>query len=146
MPYRLSPRQMTTMYKFFLENRPLVKQTDSVFKDYLQKTAFNEILNYDSSDMFLWEMRYGGWGGQVITCEHKFSFDITIPYNNRLLLELFLSTPLEKRISDQVHYDMIRYLNPTIDKAGITIVNYNETKLRMYKEKLYYLVNTHLLF
>ena len=146
MPYRLSPRQMTTMYKFFLENRPLVKQTDSVFKDYIQKTAFNEILNYDSSDMFLWEMRYGGWGGQVITCEHKFSFDITIPYNNRLLLELFLSTPLEKRISDQVHYDMIRYLNPTIDKTGITIVNYNETKLRMYKEKLYYLVNTHLLF
>lgn len=146
MPYRLSPRQMTTMYKLFLGNRRLVRQTDSVFKDYIQKTAFDEILNYDASDMFLWEMRYGGWGGQVITCEQKFSFDITIPYNNRLLLELFLSTPLEKRISDQVHYDMIRILNPAVDKTGITIVNYNETKMRMYKEKLYYLVHTHLPF
>lgn len=146
MPNRLSPRQMTTMYKFFLENRPLVKETDSVFKDYIQKTAFDDIFNYDASDMFLWEMRYGSWGGQVITCEHKFSFDITIPYNNRLLLELLLSTPLKKRISDQVHYDIIRLLNPTIDKTGITIVNYNETRSRMYKEKLYYLVNTHLPF
>ena len=144
MPRRLSPRQMTTMYKFFLENRQLVRQTDSVFKDYINKTAFDEILNYDSSDMFLWEMRYGSWGGQVITCEQKFSFDITIPYNNRLLLELFLSTPLEKRVSDQVHYDLIRHLNPAIDATGITITNYNETRARMYKEKLYYLVHTHL--
>jgi len=144
MPRRLSPRQMTTMYKFFLGNRQLVRQTDSVFKDYINKIAFDGIQNYDPSDMFLWEMRYGGWGGQVITCEQKFSFDITIPYNNRLLLELLLSTPLEKRISDQVHYDLIRYLNPAIDATGITITNYNETRSRMYKEKIYYLVHTHL--
>ena len=62
-----------------------------------------------------------------------------LPYNNRLLLELFLSTPLEKRVSDQVHYDLIRHLNPAIDATGITITNYNETRARMYKEKLMFL-------
>lgn len=146
MPERLSARQMTTMYKLFLHNRKLVQATDSVFKQYIKDTKFDDIFNYDSSDMFLWEIRYGGWGGQVITCEHRFAFDITVPYNNRLLMEAFLTLPLEKRISDQAHFDMIRLLNPTIDQTGITIVNYNETKQRMYKEKLYYVVNTHLPF
>lgn len=45
--------------------------------------------------MYLWEMRYGGWGGLKITAEHRISYDITIPYNNRLLMELFLRLPLE---------------------------------------------------
>lgn len=146
MPARLSPRHMTTMYKLFLHDRELVRQTDAVFAQYIEKTSFDCIYNYDASDMYLWEMRYGGWGGQVITCEHRFAFDITIPYNNRILMDTFLSLPLEKRISDQAHYDMIRQLNPTIDETGITITNYNETKKRMYVEKLYFLVNTHIPF
>lgn len=94
--------------------------------------------------MFLWEVRYGSWGGQVITSEHKYSYDITIPYNNRNLIELLLSLPLEKRINDQVHQDLIACMNPLIDQTGITITNYNETSVRMWKEKLYYLVNTHI--
>ncbi len=146
MPKRLTPRQMTTMYKLFILNRKLVADTDQVFKDYIDKTFFYDTYNFDSSDMFLWEMRYGGWGGQVITCEHRFAFDITIPYNNRILMEAFLTLPIEKRISDQAHYDMIKYLNPTIDSTGITVTNYNETKQRMYLEKIYYLINTHLPF
>lgn len=146
MPKHLNPRQMTSMYKLFLHNRKLVRQTDDIFADYIRKYDFENIYNFDASDLFLWEIRYGSWGGQVITCEHKFSFDITIPYNNRQLMELFLSLPLDRRISDQVHYDLIRHLNPAIDKTGITITNYNETKTRMYKEKLYYLVHTHLPF
>lgn len=146
MPARLTPRHMTTMYKLFLHDRKLVRQTDRVFARYIADTAFDRIYNYDASDMYLWEMRYGGWGGQVITCEHRFAFDITIPYNNRILMDTFLTLPLEKRITDQAHYDMIRQLNPAIDQTGITITNYNETKSRMYKEKLYFLVNTHIPF
>ena len=146
MPYRLTPRQMTTLYKLFLHNRSLVKKTDQIFKEYIEETDFNDIYNYDASDMFLWEMRYGGWGGQVITCEHRVSFDITIPYNNRRLMELFLTLPLEKRINDQVHYDLIYELNPDVSNTNITITNYNETKRRMYMEKMYYLFNTNMPF
>lgn len=146
MPEKLTPRQLTSMYKLFVNNRRLVSDTDKLFEEYKRATAFDEIFNFDASDMFLWEMRYGGWGGQVITCEHKISFDITIPYNNRLLVEALLSLPLEKRISDQVHFDIIKFMNPQIDETGITVVNYNETKSRMYKEKLYFFVNSHLPF
>lgn len=146
MPARLTPRQMTTMYKLFVHDRKLVRDTDRIFAQYIQDTDFDSIFNYDASDMYLWEMRYGGWGGQVITCEHRFAFDITVPYNNRILMDTFLSLPLDKRITDQSHYDMIRRLNPVIDQTGITITNYNETRARMYKEKLYYLVNTHIPF
>lgn len=96
--------------------------------------------------MYLWEFRYGSWGGMVITSEHRVSYDITIPYNNRKLMELFLSLPLEKRISDAPHYDLIKYMNPVIDRVGITVTNYNETKKRMYLEKIYYDLNNLLPF
>ena len=35
MPERLSPRQMSTMYKLFLHNRSLLKETDAVFEEYI---------------------------------------------------------------------------------------------------------------
>ena len=146
MPERLSPRQMSTMYKLFLHNRSLLKETDAVFEEYINRVHFNDIFNYDASDMFLWEVRYGSWGGQVITSEQRLPFDITIPYNNRLLLEAFLTLPLERRIADQVHADLIHMLNAEIDKTGVSVTNYNETKSRMIKEKVYYLVNSALPF
>lgn len=146
MPHRLSARQMTTMYKFFSYNRLSAHKTDKIFREYIQKTAFDAIYNFDASDMYLWEMRYGGWGGLKITAEHRISYDITIPYNNRLLMELFLRLPLEKRIADIPHYDVIRKMNQMIDRLGITVTNYNETERRKHCERIYYLVNTHLPF
>lgn len=37
-------------------------------------------------------------------------------------------------------------MNPTIDEVGITVTNYNETKKRMYLEKIYYNLNNLLPF
>lgn len=142
MPYRLSPRQMTSMYKFFTYNRRTARKTDCIFRQYIEKTHSNDIFNLDSSDMYLWEFRYGGWGGLTITSEHRVSYDITIPFNNRLLMEMFLRLPLEKRIEDAPHYDVIRTMNAKIDQLGITVTNYNETKKRMYCEKAYYFVHS----
>lgn len=141
MPYRLSPRDMTTMYKFFSYNRIMAHKTDKIFKEYIEKTHFNDIFNYDASDMYLWEFRYGSWGGLVITGEHRVSYDITIPFNNRLLINEFLRLPLKKRIKDIPHYDVIKKANPVIDRLGITITNWNETTKRMYMEKLYWYLN-----
>ena len=70
MPKKLTPRNLTTMYKFFVNNRSLVKKTDNVFEEYRKKYKFGEnFSNYDESDMFLWEIRYGAWGGLVLTGE-----------------------------------------------------------------------------
>lgn len=143
MPKHLKPRQLTSMYKFFISNRKLVHKTDKVFEEYNKKIKFGEnFSNYDESDMFLWEVRYGAWGGLVLTSEQRFSFDITVPYNNRNLMKLFLSLPLKGRIKDKPHEDIIKLMNNKIDEIGINIVNYNETKTRMLFEKIYFNINS----
>ncbi len=146
MPRNLSPRNMTSMYKVFLYQRKLAVLTDKVFKDFIIKAKFYDFPEgYDSSDMYLWEFRYSAWGGQAITSEHLFSNDIFIPYNNRKLLDLMLRAPLEKRISDEFHEDLIKNGNKNISDTNITITNWNETRSRMYIEKMYYLINSHII-
>lgn len=143
MPYKLNARNMTAMYKVFLTERSLAKKTDAVFDDFINKSGFHNIpKGYDSSDMYLWEFRYSSWGGTVITCEHSFSYEIFIPYNNRCLLELMLKAPMKKRISDEFHEDLIEYNNKLISDTDITITNWNETKKRMYIEKMYFLLSS----
>ena len=143
MPDKLTARNMTSMYKVFLQDRKLVKETDRVFEDFIIKTGFNNLPDgYDASDMYLWEFRYSSWGGMVISLEHSFSYEIFIPYNNRALLEIMLKAPLSKRISDEFHEDLIAYNNSAISETGITITNWNETKKRMYVEKAYFLLSS----
>ena len=146
MPKTLTPRNMSSMYKLFLHNRKLLSKTDKVFGEYLKNTCFKFNECFDESDMYLWEFRYGAWGGLVITCEHLMSYNITIPYNNRKLLDLLLKTPLESRIKDDVHNDIIKLMNKKIFDNDINIVNYNETKTRMIIEKLYFNINSILPF
>ena len=143
MPKHLTPRNMTSMYKIFTTQRKLAKEADALFAVFIDKTGFNKLpKGYDESDMYLWEFRYSAWGGMVITCEHSFSNEIFIPYNNRLLLEYMLSAPLQKRISDKFHEDIIKFANKKINDCGITITNWNETKKRMWLEKIYFKVHS----
>ena len=143
MPKHLTPRNMTSMYKIFTTQRKLAKEADALFAVFIDKTGFNKFpKGYDESDMYLWEFRYSAWGGMVITCEHSFSNEIFIPYNNRLLLEYMLSAPLQKRISDKFHEDIIKFANKKINDCGITITNWNETKKRMWLEKIYFKVHS----
>ena len=147
MPKRITPRRCSCMYKIFLHNRKLLHETDRVFSEYIEKTNLTgHLYNYDWSDLFLWEIRYGAWGGLVITAEHKYSYEITIPYNNRKLLELMLSTPLEKRIKDSLHSDLIDKMNSVITDTKINVVNMNETKFREVMEKIYFNINSNLPF
>ena len=76
----------------------------------------------------------------------KSCFDITIPYNNRKLLDLLLRVPLDKRISDQHHLDMKKYMNKELYDMNIRVVNLNETNRRKKAINTYYIVNTHLPF
>jgi hypothetical protein len=78
----------------------------------------------------------------VITSEHSYSNEIFIPYNNRLLLNMMLTAPKEKRISDKFHEDLIDFNDPMISETGITITNWNETKFRRIIERGYYLLSS----
>lgn len=143
MPLRLTPRNMTAMYKIFLTERRLAKETDAVFKEFIAKTGFDFLpKGYDASDMYLWEFRYSAWGGMVITHEHSFSYELFIPYNNRILLDLMLQAPKKKRITDEFHYDLINASNSKVNELGINVTNWNETRKRAIAEKAYFSISS----
>lgn len=133
------------MFKVFLTERRLCSDTVKVFRSFIEKVGFHCFPEgYDESDMYLWEFRYSAWGGIVITAEHSYSNEIVVPFNNRLLLMRMLQAPLEKRISDRFHEDLICTANKEVSEPGITITNWNETKKRMRIERLYFLLNSRL--
>ena len=86
------------------------------------------------------------WNGLVITGEHRYSYDITIPYNNRKLLELLLSVPIEDRISDTVYCEIRDYMNPVIDRTGVAVTNLKHTERRAKFEDVYWCVHSKLPF
>lgn len=146
MPKSLSPRNYTSLYKIFFMNRRLVFETDRYFKEYLKNTKLKEnLFNYDESDFFVWEMMHGGKCGLNIGVM-KSCFDITIPYNNRKLLDLLLCVPLEYRVSDKHHLDLKKYMNEELYDMNIRVVNLNETDKRKKAANFYFTVNSKLPF
>lgn len=145
-PRDLSARNYTSLYKIFLLNRRLVHETDQYFKDYWAHTELKEHLyNYDESDFFVWEMMHGGKCGLNIGVM-KACFDITIPYNNRKLLDLLLRVPFEKRLSDQLHLDLKKTMNEELYNLNIRVINLNETNRRKKMANLYFTINSWLPF
>lgn len=138
---KLNARRLTTMYKVFALNRIGAVQTDKKFEEYLVKTELEQAINkfgYPWSEFFVWEIVFGCWGGLTLTGEHKLTNDITVPYNNRALLDLMLKTPLEKRITDQVNKDIISTMDNDLAKLNVHVINGNETPKREIAEKLYF--------
>lgn len=145
-PKNLTPRNYTSLYKIFLLNRRLACETDRYFKEYLDNTCLKaHLFNYDESDFFIWEMEHGGKCGADIGVMRS-CFDITIPYNNRKLLDLLLRVQLEDRISDRHHMDMKKNMNKELYDLGIRVVNLNETDRRKKVLNAYYTLNSILPF
>lgn len=141
---KISPRKCTTIYKYFLHNRHLVKQTDKVFKIYIEQ-FFNQRNenSIDWQDQFDWEHRTGGWEGYVITAEHKYSYDITIPYNNRKIIELLINAAFINKYNDKTHMLIRNTANPKIDDLDISVTNIKHTKNRARFEHIYYTLHSH---
>ncbi len=137
-----TPRACTTFYKFLLIHRCAVRYCDKQFKEYIDKYFESD---KDSpipwQDQFYWEWHWPSRDGVCLTCEHMFSDDITVPYNNRRVLELLLSVPDEDRIKDSVYTLMRERLDKRIDAETETIVDVNHTSSRAKREELYYIVN-----
>lgn len=89
----------------------------------------------------MWEIMHGGKCGLDIGVM-KTCFDITIPYNNRDLLDLLLRVPLEKRLSDQLHLDLKKMMNRSLYDMNIRVVNANETSLRKKFLNAYFIINS----
>lgn len=142
----LSGKLFRNLYKIFLLNRPLARQIDRLFEQYIRDYEYERIpAQYPPADMHYNEVTWGSWGGLNIS-EMKFYSDITIAYNNRKFLDLLFRVPLEKRISDQHHLDMKKYLNPELFDMGIRVVNQHETAFRARCLNAIFTINMYLPF
>lgn len=143
MQKKCTARRVNAMNNIFLFNPKLMYSTDARYREYLSSTAYNEhMFNYDWSDIIDLEMRDSRWGADVISCEHMFSHDVTVPYNNRHLSELMLMVPLEDRIADRTHIDFTHILCPAIDAANISVKDVAHDNKRMWMDKIYYFVTS----
>ena len=134
------------MYKIFIANRGLAHKIDKVFAKYIEDFEYAKIpAQYPSADMHYNEVTWGSWGGMNIS-EMKYCFDITFIYNNRKFLDLLFKVPLERRISDQHHLDMKKYLNKELFDMNIRVVNMKETKFRAFALNVIFTINSWLPF
>lgn len=142
----LTPRDYTSLYKIFFANRSLVWQSDRHYRDYLEMTQLKQhLFNYDETDFFVWEHMHGGKCGLNIGVM-KSCFDITIPYNNRKLLDLLLRVPLAYRINDRHHMDLKRLMNQKLYDMDIRVVNANQSEKRAKLLGAYFTIHSHLPF
>lgn len=109
----------------------IIHHTTKVFKDYIKKYYSKKVFDCMSwLDIYFWEFVWSGGEGVFLTSEHRISYDITIPFNNRKYIELMLTVPLEKRKADAIPNDIISYMEPRIDETGISIKDVSHTNMR----------------
>lgn len=142
----LSAKLYRNLYKIFISNRKLARKVDQLFETYLNEYEYYSIPSaYPPADIHFNEVTWGSWGGLSIS-EMKYSFDMTIPYNNRKFLDLMFRVPLEKRIADQHHLDLKKHLNPELYDMNIRVVNMKETNFRAFALNIIFTINMHLPF
>ena len=143
---KLSAKLFRNLYKIFIMNRSLAHKVDKVFADYIEQFEYKKIPSqYPPADMHYNEVTWGSWGGLSIS-EMKYCFDITFIYNNRRFLDLLFKVPLSKRISDQHHLDMKKYLNKELYDMNVRVVNMKETKFRANSLNMIFTINSFLPF
>lgn len=143
MQKKCNARRTNVMNNIYLFNPSLMYATDARYRDYLKSTEYNEhMFNYDWSDIICLETRDSRWGADVLSCEHMFSHDVTVPYNNRHLSDLMLKVPLKDRIADKTHIDFTDELCSNVNAANICVVDVEHDKKRMWLDKIYYFVSS----
>ncbi len=136
-PNRPTAKYWRAMHKVYVTPY-LMRETRKVFQNYLDTYYSEEVFSKISwLELFGWEFTWSSGEGVFLTSEHKASYDITIPFNNRKYLELMLTVPLEKRVVDDIPIDLITYMNKAIADTGITVKDVQHTNARALLVRTY---------
>lgn len=128
-PKKPSAGYYRCMWKVIVNPR-LIWESNKIFKDYLIRFYNDRVLSYlPWMDYFFWEFSWSSGEGTFLTSEHKFSDEITIPYNNRCLLNTMFTVPLEKRLNSQIQIDVIRRLDKRIEESKVYVKNTAHTDM-----------------
>ena len=138
LPAKLHERHFSIFQKRYFGSPYLLRWADRVHRDFLKEIDLvNSPEGYEHQDMFYWEVRFASWGTMVESM-HDFFNLVTMPFNNRKLMELFLLFPHDMRKSDTVHAMVIDKMNKEINDSGIAVHNKYLGGKRIIIEHVYY--------
>ena len=139
LPERLSPRDFSLFQTRFIGAPFLLRQNDAAYREFLIQSGLEEpIYNYEHTDLFYWEYRFGSNGTCVTMEQQVFQFDVTMPMNNRKLMDMFLWYPHSFRKQDGVNKRVIETNEPRLANDENSVHNGYFSKRRMMLERMYY--------
>ena len=142
MPDTLTPRHFSIFQTRYFLSPSLLKTSDVIYKGFMQEFSLDKpLFNYEHTDLYYWEVRMSSWG-MMVTTALDICHTLTFPFNNRKLIELILSLPREKRLTDEVHNNIIKFANEEIYNTGVHIKNNYFKSNRILLEKMYYYYRT----
>ena len=137
-PNRPKARYLSAMHKALTFNKELLLQSDNYFEHFLKKYYSDNIFDKCNwVELLYWEYRESSLNGLVISNEHSLSYDIVVPFNNRKLITLLLSTPKSYRLNDKCHKDIQKLMNYVVADTNISVTNLKHTSKRAKIEKFY---------
>ncbi len=120
----------------------LLRWSDEIYYKFLREINLDKPLyNYEHTDLFYWEVRMGAWGVSVISSQQLYH-RMTMPMNNRKILEMFLCFPHNERKNDYVHKRIMEFENKAVVDAKIEIPNLYFHSYRILMEKMFYYYRT----
>lgn len=142
MPKVLNERNCSIFQTRYFGHPDLLKWSDQIYYDFLREIGLEKpIYNYEHTDLIYWEIRMGSWGVSTISSQQLYH-RVTMPMNNRKILDLFLSFPHEERKSDSVHKKIMTYMNQKVVDAEVEIANLYFHGYRIMMEKMFFMYRT----
>lgn len=142
MPETLNERHCSIFQTRFFGHPRLLRWSDKEYYRFLREIGLEKpLFNFEHTDLFYWEVRMGCWGVSVISSQQLYH-RMSMPMNNRKILELFLGLPREERKTDAIHKAVMQYMNPAVVEAAVEIPNLYFHGYRIWMEKLYYWFRT----
>lgn len=142
MPDKLHERHLSLMQTRFFFMPLLLRQTDKDYRAYLKATNLLKApFNYEHSDLVYWEFRIGV-SAATTTLSLGMTSELTFPYNNRKLLEMFLAFPHEVRMQDYPQKELMKKMMPEIVQKDVQVEDgyFNQWRIRL--ERMYFRYKT----
>lgn len=141
-----SASMLRTMHKPYLSPYT-IHVTTKIFQKWIDTYFSGNVLDKISwVDLFYWEFTWAGNEGISLNSEHRVSYEIVIPFNNRKYFELMLTLPLKKRKEDRMPIDIIGKMNKAILDSGIVVKDVNLSDLRTVMVRTYFALFNRLKF
>lgn len=139
LPQKLTPLDFSIFQTRFIGAPFLLKKSKKAYKEYLTKTELmTPPYNYEHTDFFYWEYRFGSNGTTVTMEQQIFNFDVTMPMNNRKIMDMFLWYHHDFRKEDGVNKATILINEPKFENIHNDVHNGYFAGRRIKAEGLYY--------